>query len=142
MQATWKTRTRRFIIQSLWLLLALGPFLHAHFGASHYEGFHDDTIQRIAGLSKHLHTECSVETSEIPESPAIAVGNAMPREWEQAEEGDHTVFNAQLLQLASLLWQLAPTPDDSMAWFIPATLVRPDIWAAPTPPAQAPPAQA
>ena len=86
-------RLRLLLVQALWLLMALGPFLHAHYGASVGTGFHEDSIERVASLLEHsqrhalelqslgTHTphDLVLETSEQPESPAMVVGSSLSR---------------------------------------------------------------
>ena len=82
---------------SLWLgvLLALGPFLHSHFGASHEQGFHVDGVHAVhaaPALSPELH---SVQAPD-DESPALGVATSLA----QSEEDG--------LPLFALAWLLAP----------------------------------
>ncbi len=56
-------------------LLALGPFLHGHFGASHDTGLHLDGVHAVhaqdpAGMS-------AMQTGD-EESPALGVGSSLP----------------------------------------------------------------
>ena len=88
---------------SLWLgvLLALGPFLHSHFGASHEQGFHVDGVHAVhaaPALSPELH---SVQAPD-DESPALGVATSLA----QSEEDG--------LPLFALAWLLAQKP-----WIVP-----------------------
>jgi hypothetical protein len=86
---TAKTLVLRFrlvLIQALWALMVLGPFLHAHYGASTSNGFHEDTIERVASFLQHsqrhmqddsvLH-DTIWESSDAAESPAMVVGSSL-----------------------------------------------------------------
>jgi len=66
-------------VQVLALLLLLGPFLHAHFGASSITGFHLDgvAVQRGSPLAAAADTVLSADSGL--ESPAMGVGLAHPR---------------------------------------------------------------
>ncbi len=56
-------------------LLALGPFLHGHFGASHDTGFHLDGMHAV-----HAQTPVGMSTMQTgdEESPALGVGSSLP----------------------------------------------------------------
>ena len=86
----------------LWLgvLLALGPFLHSHFGASHEQGFHVDGVHAVhaaPALSAELH---SVQAPD-DESPALGVAASLAQ---SEDEG------LPLLAFALLLVPLLPRP--------------------------------
>jgi hypothetical protein len=95
---------------SLWLaallmgLLALGPFLHAHYGQSQATGFHINGLQTASGTSALLPAHqgfASAVSAERPwlsapteqESPAVSVVTSLPR----FEEGDS--FSADTLEV-------------------------------------------
>ena len=82
---------------SLWLisllmgLLALGPFLHAHYGASRTTGFH------INGLQAVVVKQASGRSTQTPalslpteqESPAVGVVASLPRSEADPLTPDH-----------------------------------------------------
>ena len=81
-------RLRLLLIQALWLLMALGPFLHAHYGSSLDSGFHEDSIERVATFLQHSQRHAQdahnahglvLESSEPAESPAMVVGSSLSR---------------------------------------------------------------
>jgi len=72
---------------SLWLisllmgLLALGPFLHAHYGASGATGFHVNGLEAVALTQTPVRLTDST-TLSLPseqESPAVGVVTSLPR---------------------------------------------------------------
>ena len=112
-------------------LLALGPFLHGHFGASHDTGFHLDGVHAV-------HVQSPVGMSMVQtgaeESPALGVGSSLPH-----PEDDGLVLLAVVL-LASLLSLCMPTrrqspprPERMAPWA--RTCYRPGL----PPPCLAPP---
>lgn len=136
--SSWTARFRLILIQSLWLLVSLGPFLHAHAGQSHYEGFHDDAIQRVAGLTQHLHDNCVIETSEFPESPAVVVGSSISREWE--ETGETSSSAVELTLTIAWLWHASSIPSEAPLIGSPPPIITPaNIWVSIASPSQAPP---
>lgn len=67
---------RRWLTLLMVGLLALGPFLHSHFGTSHDTGFHLDGVHALhdpapAGVS-------AMQASE-EESPALGVAASLPQ---------------------------------------------------------------
>jgi hypothetical protein len=122
------------------LLLTIGPFLHAHYGQSHYEGFHDDAIQRVVGISQHQHHDCVIETSELPESIAVVIGSSLTRELEakQAPAVSHLTWAFTLL--AAELWQSSPLAPELAIDSSPPPLPATNIWVSTASPSQAPPA--
>ena len=63
----------------LMVLLALGPFLHAHYGRSHILGFHVDGISQATMFSHHdSSTNLSPDTEE--ESAAVGVTTSYSRQ--------------------------------------------------------------
>jgi len=72
---------------SLWLisllmgLLALGPFLHAHYGASGVTGFHVNGLQGVVA-NPYFVQPTDIATLSLPteqESPAVGVVTSLPR---------------------------------------------------------------
>lgn len=81
-------------------LLALGPFLHGHLGASHVSGFHVDGMHAVAHLDEAgtAHSLRAVDD----ESPALGVATSLPK-----PDDDGSL----LLQAALLLaWALCLLP--------------------------------
>jgi len=62
-------------------LLALGPFLHSHFGISHDTGFHLDGVHAV-------HTQAPAGMSAMQasdeESPALGVAASLPHPEDEA----------------------------------------------------------
>jgi len=119
MHTTWSLCLRR--LSTAWLLglLALGPFLHAHFGHASTEGFHVD------GLQWHSHApddgSLGFTADDEHEAPAVGISVSLTRES-----------------------QLTPAPHALIAWActlilavlpICAPLVRPRLWRSDSKPA-------
>lgn len=56
-------------------LLALGPFLHSHFGASHDTGFHLDGVHAVHATGP---ADVSALQTSDDESPALGVAASLP----------------------------------------------------------------
>lgn len=56
-------------------LLALGPFLHGHVGASHDTGFHLDGVHAVHALGA---TDVRATQTGHDESPAMGVATSLP----------------------------------------------------------------
>ncbi len=67
----------RWLALTLIGLLALGPFLHSHFGASHDTGFHVDGLHEVHHAS--TTTDLSANTPD-DESPALGVATSLPED--------------------------------------------------------------
>jgi uncharacterized BrkB/YihY/UPF0761 family membrane protein len=52
------------IMTILVVLLALGPFLHAHYGSSRMLGFHMDGIAQVASTQAHSYARQSLQGSD------------------------------------------------------------------------------
>jgi len=91
---------------SLWLvvLLALGPFLHSHFGASHEQGFHVDGVHAVHA-PQPLAAELPVVQAPDDESLALGVAASLAQ-----TEGDGwpLIALAWLLPLLPRLVRSAP----------------------------------
>jgi len=120
----------------LMVLLALGPFLHAHYGSSRMLGFHVDGIAQATGAAHHFDlTSLSQETEE--ESAAIGVTTSYARQTLQDREGDASAdFVATVLVLFAAVvygccvqWRQRPSLE-----FLPCTYAL-----GLPPPAHAPP---
>ena len=66
----------RWLSFGLGLLLALGPFLHSHFGASHERGFHVDGVHAVHA-SATMGTAASSLQAPDDESPALGVAASL-----------------------------------------------------------------
>lgn len=65
---------------SLTVLLALGPFLHAHYGASHISGLHMDGMDVAHVMHTHDVFEATFHNDADDESAAVGVVTSYPRE--------------------------------------------------------------
>lgn len=66
---------------ALTVLLALGPFLHAHYGASHLSGLHVDGMDSVHATHAHHGVMPMVDADGDDESAAVGVATSYPREW-------------------------------------------------------------
>ena len=69
------------LISLLMGLLAIGPFLHAHYGPSMATGFHVNGLQ-AAAITSHAGTPTDSPMLSLPteqESPAVGVVTSLPR---------------------------------------------------------------
>ena len=89
-------RCRLALLHTLWVLLALGPFLHAHYGSSSRTGFHLDEVSQAVSHLPHLGHSTELSQADTPESPALGVATSLA----QSEEDG--------LPLFALAWLLAP----------------------------------
>ena len=86
-------------------LLALGPFLHSHFGASHDTGFHLDGVHAVHAADT---TGLSLAQFGEEESPALGVSPSLPH---AEDDGQCVLLFALLLVLPLLpLHRQAPLP--------------------------------
>ena len=120
---------RRCLTLLLAGLLALGPFLHGHFGASHDTGFHLDGVHAVHASAPTIMAMQSPDD----ESPALGVAASMPH----SEDDGLPDFALALLMAVlplPLLRVALPRPDRARP---PAgTRYRPGL----PPPCLAPPA--
>ena len=65
---------------ALMVLLALGPFLHAHYGASHISGLHMDGMDVAHVMHTHEVFEVTFQNDADDESAAVGVVTSYPRE--------------------------------------------------------------
>lgn len=117
-------------------LLVLGPFLHAHFGKVHTDGFHLD------GLQWHSHSAdwdaTSFTADDDHDSPSVGVTSSMTRTWLDTPQAQDLISWSCALVLTVLacmtigLVRLAPLPEPLTSLFAPGA----------SPPALAPPAHA
>lgn len=71
----------------LMVLLALGPFLHAHYGSSRMLGFHVDGIVQATGVAHHFDLTSLSQGSE-EESAAVGVTTSYARQTVQDSDDD------------------------------------------------------
>lgn len=124
MYTTWSLCLRR--LSTAWLLglLALGPFLHAHFGHASTEGFHVD------GLQWHSHApdgeSLSFTADDEHEAPAVGISASLTRESHETPPSHALIAWACTLILAVLpicvpvvrprLWQRHCKPSSLFQW--------------------------
>ena len=137
----------RSTLAVLALLLALGPFLHGHFGRAHATGFHLDGLDVL----EHLHVPATTEQA-VPfdlESPAVGVAVAAFRSDEFADPDARSVSPASHPALTSrlMVWAvivlaaLHATRRLRRAWTPPRPLARRPARPGLPPPTLAPPPQ-
>lgn len=122
---------RRCLTLLLAGLLALGPFLHGHFGASHDTGFHLDGVHAV-----HAPQATSLPALQSPdeESPALGVATSLPHSEDKSLPDLAFVLLIAALPLLALMQRLLPRP----GWAGPLT--GPLYRAGLPPPCLAPPA--
>lgn len=89
------------------VLLALGPFLHGHFGASHEQGFHVDGVHTVHASA--LANELLSLQTPLDESPALGVAASLA----QSEDEGWPLIAWMLLLvplLPRLIVQVMPSP--------------------------------
>lgn len=74
MNSSHPSLPRRWLVLLLAGLLALAPFLHSHFGASHDTGFHLDGVHAVHAAQGHAS---NLQASD-EESPALGVAASLP----------------------------------------------------------------
>jgi hypothetical protein len=121
----------------LMVLLALGPFLHAHYGGSRMLGFHVDGIVQATGVAHHFDlASLSQDTEE--ESAAVGVTTSYARQTLQDSDGD---TSANFVAMALVLFAVAAygfwvqRRNGQSTWLSPSTYALGF-----PPPAHAPPA--
>ena len=62
------------------VLIALGPFLHAHFGASTVTGLHVAGVSSVAAKAESAYTMTSFSQDEEQESAAVGVETSYARQ--------------------------------------------------------------
>jgi hypothetical protein len=107
----------------LMVLLALGPFLHAHYGSSRMLGFHVDGIVQATGVAHHFDlASLSQDTEE--ESAAVGVTTSYARQTLQDNDGD---TSANFVAVVLVLFAVAANgfsvqlPNSSNTWPSPST---------------------
>jgi hypothetical protein len=122
---------RRWLTLLLVGLLALGPFLHGHFGASHDTGFHLDGVHAVHAVSPASIT--AFQTSD-EESPALGVATSLPHS--EDEDLPHFAFAVLIVALPLLSQLRIALPRPALARPLAGTLYRAGL----PPPCLAPPA--
>ncbi|MFM7026888.1 MAG: hypothetical protein ACKOWC_12660 [Limnohabitans sp.] len=104
MTAQAPSHLRRWLTLLLAGLLALGPFLHSHVGASHDTGFHLDGVHAV-----HATHATTLQAFQAPdeESPALGVGTSLPHSEDEHLSG---LVPALLLAVVPLLLHTQPLP--------------------------------
>jgi len=72
--------SRLALLSTLWVLLALGPFLHAHYGSSSRTGLHLDEVSQAVSHWPHRADTAEFSQADAPESPALGVATSHTRE--------------------------------------------------------------
>ena len=96
---------------SLTVLLALGPFLHAHYGASHVSGLHMDGMDVAHVMHAHDLSEVTFQNDADEESAAVGVVTSYPREL-QLDVSDVewiSIATAWLLFIAGAITSFIPS---------------------------------
>lgn len=128
-------RCRLALLHILWVLLALGPFLHAHYGSSSRTGFHMDEVSQAVSHLPHLGHSTELSQADTPESPALGVATSHTRE--VSDPGDDHLSSAATHPVHPN--PAAPAPLLANAWQqAPRTAPTPYSAGLP-PPALAPP---
>ena len=128
-------RCRLALLHTLWVLLALGPFLHAHYGSSSRTGFHMDEVSQAVSHLPPLGHSTELSQADAPESPALGVATSHTREVNDAGQGPLSSAATHPVHPAPT----APSPLRVNAWqHAPRTPFAPYSAGLP-PPALAPP---
>jgi len=88
-------------------LLALGPFLHSHFGASHETGFHLDGVHAVHSQAPSTMT---VLQATDEDSPALGVAASLPHPEDDGWSSLGLALLIAVLPLLPLLRQALPHP--------------------------------
>lgn len=124
------------IMTILMVLLALGPFLHAHYGSSRMLGFHMDGIAQVSGTQTH-HDIASFSQDTEDESSAVGVTTSYARQSLQGGDGDTT---ASFVALVVVLFTLVTSCGIRLQAVPFSTWISPSTYALGfPPPAHAPP---
>lgn len=95
----------RWLTLLLALLLALGPFLHSHFGTSHETGFHIDGVHAVHALAPSAATGMQ---STDEDSPALGVATSRPQAENEIAIDPGWALLLLILPLLPLLPQAQP----------------------------------
>ena len=96
---------RRWLTLLLVGLLALGPFLHSHFGASHDTGFHLDGVHAVHAADS---TGMNLTQAGDEESPALGVSASLPHPEDDGQSGLLLALLLVVLPLLPVLGQGLP----------------------------------
>lgn len=114
----------------LTVLLALGPFLHAHYGASHLSGLHVDGMDLVHATHAHHIPMPVIDVDSDDESAAVGVAPSHPREWQL--NLDTTPWTAlSTVWVLFVATQLLPLMVRTRTWVTP---VWPRLFALSAPP--------
>lgn len=107
MRTDWLNFFRRGLSSGLIWLLALGPFLHSHLGASHETGFHLDGIH---ALQASVQDTASPWQAQEDDSPALGVDPTL-RHVEMPAPGWLGVLLFTLVPLLAprFIWRIRPS---------------------------------
>ncbi|WP_108302498.1 hypothetical protein [Limnohabitans sp. JirII-29] len=128
-------RCRLALLHTLWVLLALGPFLHAHYGSSSRTGFHMDEVSQAVSHLPHLGHTTELSQADAPESPALGVATSHTRE---VSDPDHNPLSSAPSHPVHPD-PAAPAPLLANAWQHPPRTPSAPYRAGLPPPALAPP---
>ena len=95
----------RWLTLLLAMLLALGPFLHSHFGASHETGFHLDGVHAVH--SNAPGTMTALQNSD-EDSLALGVAASLPQPEDEGRLALGFALLMVVLPLLPLLRQVLP----------------------------------
>jgi hypothetical protein len=123
---------------ALTVLLALGPFLHAHYGASHLSGLHVDGMDSVHASHAHHSPIQVMEADSDDESAAVGVAPSYPRQWQLQLDNATWTTLVTVWVLFVAASTLLPLCVRARAWMPPAW---PHLFATSAPPPSlAPPA--
>jgi hypothetical protein len=111
------------IMTILVVLLALGPFLHAHYGSSRMLGFHMDGIAQVASTQAHLDMASFSQDTE-DESSAVGVTTSYARQSLQGSDGDTMASFVALVVVLLTLFASCGTrvlAAPTRTWITPST---------------------
>ncbi len=103
---------RRWLTLLMVGLLALGPFLHSHFGTSHDTGFHLDGVHAVHAADT---TGIGAVHANEEESPALGVSASLPHPENDGQSGPLLAFLLVVLPMLPLLRQRLPRSNRSWA---------------------------
>ena len=120
----------RWLTLLLAMLLALGPFLHSHFGASHETGFHLDGVHAL-----HDNASSTVTAMQSSDEDSLALGVAASLPQPENKSWLALGFALLMVALPLLPLQRQVLPRVPRAQHRPATRYRAGL----PPPGLAPP---
>ena len=86
------------------MLIMLGPFLHAHFGASWETGLHMPGVSAVSGLGAHDTDTTSYSQDQEPESAAVEVETSYARQIAlDVQDQPQTVLILTVFVMATLI---------------------------------------